>query len=151
MLKRMPLTPVVVGLVVLLAVVVGACDTAGSSPGDTPEPTTSTGLDSTDWVISTIGGRALLETPVAGLTFQPGGRVNGSTGCNSFMGTASIDGAALAFGPLATTKRGCEPPLMDQEQLVLDALAGVSGWAVDGDGRLHLTGSTELVLAPATR
>jgi hypothetical protein len=35
---------------------------------------------------------------------------------------------------------------MAQETAVLEALAGVSGWEIDGEGRLHLTGGTELVL-----
>jgi heat shock protein HslJ len=142
-------TPLVVALVVLLAVVATACDTAGSSPGGTPEPTASAGLDGTAWTIESIGGTTLDDASPALLTFEPGGRVSGSTGCNSLMGEASIDGPSLAFGPLATTRRGCEQPLMAQETAVLEALAGVSGWTVEADGRLHLTGATELVLAPA--
>jgi heat shock protein HslJ len=65
------------------------------------------------------------------------------------MGEVSVDGASLTFGPLATTRMACEGALQEQERAVLDALAGVTGWALDADGRLHLTGPTELVLAPA--
>jgi heat shock protein HslJ len=43
----------------------------------------------------------------------------------------------------------CEQSLMTQETAVLDALAAVSGWEIDSDGRLHLTGGTELVLQPS--
>ena len=64
-------------------------------------------------------------------------------------GTYATDGAALTFGPMATTRMACEESLMTQETAVLEALAGVSGWEIDADGRLHLTGGTELVLQPS--
>ena len=32
---------------------------------------------------------------------------------------------------------------------MLEALAGVSGWEIDADGLLHLTGGAELVLQPS--
>ena len=38
---------------------------------------------------------------------------------------------------------------MVQEAAVLEALAGVSGWEIDADGMLHLTGGTELVFQPS--
>ena len=64
-------------------------------------------------------------------------------------GTYAVDGAALTFGPLATTRMACEENLMAQEAAVLEALAGVSGWEIDADGLLHLTGGTELVFQPS--
>ena len=149
MLKRARLMPFLVGLAFVLPVALAACDAAGTSPqGDTPEPAASAGLDSSAWTIVSVGPVTLAPDAGASLSVEPGGRVSGETGCNRYTGDVSVDGAALTFGPLATTRMACEPPLMDQERAVLDALAGVTGWAVEADGRLHLTGTTELVLAP---
>ena len=83
------------------------------------------------------------------LMFGADGNASGSTGCNSLSGTYATDGTALTFGPLATTRMACEESLMAQEAAVLEALAAVSGWEIDADGRLHLTGGTELVLQPS--
>jgi len=148
--KPWPARSLAVGLVVL-ALSASACDATGSAASGSPEPTPPTDLSGTNWVLVSVGGANVAESPPAGLAFETGARVSGSTGCNSFGGTFSIDGSSLAFGPLATTKRGCERPLMDQERAVLDGLAGAAGWAVDDAGRLHLTGATELVFAPVAR
>jgi heat shock protein HslJ len=147
MVKRVPVMPFVVGLATLLVVVLAACDAVGASPeGETPEPIGSAGLESSTWAIQSIGAITLGPDAGATLSVEPGGRVSGETGCNRYTGEVSVDGAALTFGPLATTRMACEPPRMEQERAVLDALAGVTGWSVDEGGRLHLTGATELVL-----
>ena len=137
-----------IGLVVAVALSMLACDANGSSPGTTPEMTAAADLAGTSWTIVSVGGVPAAAAAPATLVFDAGRRVTGSTGCNSLNGAYSVDGPSLAFGPLATTRRACEPPLMEQETAVLDALAGVAGWEVDDEGRLHLTGAAELVLAP---
>ena len=42
------------------------------------------------------------------IQFQSDGKVIGSGGCNNFDGTYKQDGAALTFGPIRSTKRGCK-------------------------------------------
>ena len=147
-------SPPFVGLLAAVAIAVGinACDSAGTSPANaTPEPTAPAGLDASSWTIAAIGGATLPPGRPATLTLEPGGRVSGETGCNRFTGTVSVDGPAVTFGPLGTTRMACEPPLVEQEAAVLDALAGVTGWFVEADGTLHLSGTTELVLTPGVR
>jgi heat shock protein HslJ len=134
---------VLAGLTIL---VVAACDSTGSGTNTTPEPTAAADLAGTSWTLVSVGGNPVVEVSGAGLTFDEGGNVSGSTGCNQVNGAYAVDGAALTFGPLATTRMACEDNLMAQETAVLEALAGVSGWEIDGEGRLHLTGGTELVL-----
>ncbi len=148
--KRAPVTPYLAVIAMLFAVALAGCDAAGASPeGTTPEPVASAGLESSAWTIQSIGPLTLPPDAGATLSVEPGGRVSGETGCNRYMGEVSVDGASLTFGPLATTRMACEGALQEQERAVLDALAGVTGWALDADGRLYLTGPTELVLAPA--
>jgi heat shock protein HslJ len=137
---------VLAGLAIL---VVAACDSTGSGANTTPEPTSPADLAGTAWTLVTIGGAPVDEASGPHLTFGADGNMTGSTGCNSMSGSYATDGAALTFGPMSTTRMACEESLMTQETAVLEALAGVSGWEIDADGRLHLTGGTELVLRPS--
>ena len=61
------------------------------------------------------------------------GKVAGSAGCNRFHGTYSTEGNTLKLGPLATTRRACEEPLMTQEREFLAALASAISWSIDGN------------------
>jgi len=135
---------VLAGLAIL---VVAACDSTGSGANTTPEPTSPADLAGTAWTLVSIGDTPAIEGAGARLSFDSGGNVSGSTGCNSISGSYALDGSALTFGPLATTRMACEDALMVQEVAVLEALSGVSGWGVDAYEMLHLTGDTELVFA----
>jgi heat shock protein HslJ len=66
------------------------------------------------------------------LSFKDG-QVAGSGGCNNFHGTYATEGSKLQVGPLATTRRACEEPLMTQEQQFLAALASAVTWSIDGN------------------
>jgi heat shock protein HslJ len=146
----MPTIPVSIRVLAGLAIlVVAACDSTGSGSNATPEPTSAADLAGTSWTLVSIGAVPVVEGSGPHLTFDADGNASGSTGCNSMSGTYATDGAAVTFGPLATTRMACEANLMNQETAVLQALAGVSGWEIDGDGLLHLTGETELVLQPS--
>ena len=65
--------------------------------------------------------------------FAEDGTVAGSGGCNTFNGTYTVDGAGIAFGPIASTKMACEQPAMDQETTFFAALAASSTYAISGD------------------
>jgi heat shock protein HslJ len=137
---------VLAGLTIL---VVAACDSTGSNSNATPEPTSAVDLAGTSWTLVSIGGSPVVEASGPHIAFGVDGNASGSTGCNSFSGTYAVDGAAVTFGQLATTRMACQEDLMAQETAVLEALAGITGWEIDADGLLHLTGGTELVLQPS--
>ncbi len=59
------------------------------------------------------------------------GRFAGSSGCNQLNGVYERDGEAITFGQVAATKMMCAE-LMAQEQLLLTALARVTGWRLIG-------------------
>jgi heat shock protein HslJ len=61
------------------------------------------------------------------------GKVSGSAGCNNFHGTYATEGSKLQLGPLGTTRRACEEPLMTQEREFLAALASATTWSIDGN------------------
>ena len=48
--------------------------------------------------------------------------VSGSSGCNTYTGGYKLDGLDVTIGPLASTQKACEQPLMDQEAAFLKAL-----------------------------
>lgn len=87
-----------------------------------------------------LGGVAsLVEGTVVTAEFGADGRVAGSGGCNQFNGAYTLDGAALAIGPIAATRRACLAPegVGEQEAAYLAALARVATWSFQ-DGRLRL-------------
>ena len=100
------------------------------------------------------GALELLASEERGITiaFMDEGRVGGSSGCNQYTGSYSIQGGhSLSFGPLAGTRRLCPPPLMELEQLTLQTLQAVRGVYVRDGTRLELYGEDEELLATFTR
>lgn len=91
-------------------------------------------LTGTTWRVEMLGPEAAVITAASktALRIDPDGHVSGSTGCNSFSGQATIDGSALTFSPLATTRRACDPPVMETETAILHALEDTRTWAMDG-------------------
>lgn len=144
----MPKFPVAVGVLAGLAILVGsACDATGATDGTTPEPTTTIDLAGTAWTLVSVGANAPVEGADAWLAFGANGEITGSTGCNNLIGSYAVDGTALSFSTMGTTRMACPgDDLMAQDASVPQALENVTGWEVDADGRLHLTGATELVL-----
>jgi putative lipoprotein len=59
-------------------------------------------------------------------------QVNGYSGCNQFMGSVTVSGDGLAFGPIAGTRRMCEGT-MDQEMAFLQALENAHRFAISGE------------------
>jgi putative lipoprotein len=112
-------------------------------------PVPDRALGETYWKLTRLG-----ETPVqaaanqreASLVVHPGkGQVSGSGGCNRFSGSCNVDGSALTFGNLASTRMACAEG-MDQESAFLAALGKVRSWRVSGD-RLELLDAGGVSLA----
>lgn len=83
------------------------------------------------------------------VTFGEDGRVSGTTGCNTLMGTYNVMDGQLTFGPLATTRRACpDETLGAQEQTFLKDLSEVASYAVAGSMlKLTTASGKELELA----
>ncbi|WP_172331954.1 YbaY family lipoprotein [Mangrovicoccus sp. HB161399] len=103
------------------------------------------------WLAEDIGGGGVVDRVRTVLELGPDGRVSGSGGCNAISGQAELSGAALSFGPLATTRKLCPPAVMDQEAKFLAALGGTRSWKIDPDRRklilLDATGRTVAAFA----
>ena len=99
------------------------------------------------WDVSAFNdgqGAMTLALPGSHLTasFEPGDVVAGHSGCNDFFGTYTVIAAAMAIGPLASTRLACASTDLDaQEQAYLAALQAAATWRLDA-GTLVLTDST---------
>jgi heat shock protein HslJ len=110
-------------------------------------------LESAEWLLTQVRTEAGLTQVIDGAgpsvwRFSDG-RVSGSAGCNRLMGGYRLDGDALSFEPnLAGTMMACPPPLMAQEQAVIEALGAVVGFESKAAGPTPTPAST-LVLTDA--
>lgn len=108
-----------------------ACADGGKATAPSPVPPPDELVDGT-WRAKEIAG----ENVTAGqpsLRFTQDGRAEGSGGCNSFAGPVSINGDAMTFGRLASTRKACLPALLDQEQRLFIALAGTRSYDLTGE------------------
>lgn len=95
------------------------------------------------WLAEDIGGNGVLDRLQTTLELTAEGRVSGSSGCNRYTGEAKVEGKAIHFGPLASTRMSCSPGAMDQETKFLAALEATRGWQADVARRtLTLTDGT---------
>ncbi len=117
----------------------GAADIVAAPEGPEASGSPSSGLVG-GWDLAEMGPTADFAHLLPTIEFRADGTVSGFAGCNTFHGTYSSDGASLTLGPLATTKIGCPRPASAVEAEYLEALSGVTGWAIEPDGRLRLDG-----------
>ncbi|ADE55526.1 YbaY family lipoprotein [Coraliomargarita akajimensis] len=115
-----------------LSIVLKATGNKRSLPAQKPDAS----LTETYWKLVTIQGRQV-EMGAGGKELQmtlraAGDRVTGFSGCNHFHGGYTVDGQALAFGPLASTAMACASG-MEQEQAFQTALRSIERYVIQGD------------------
>lgn len=117
-----------------VASVLAGCSTTGSG-------SKTNAVTGTMWYISKIGTTQLTKasaTEVPHLQFTTE-NVSGFTGCNRLSGAVTIDGPALTFGPMASTKMMCEQAPL--ENRILKALSAVRSYTINATS-LYLLGAT---------
>ncbi|MGB5734377.1 MAG: META domain-containing protein [Thiohalocapsa sp.] len=120
----------------LMAVSLGVGSAAENGPGG------MAGLEGIDWQLVQFRSGDVMQdvlesNQVAVLRFADG-RLSGSAGCNRLMGAYQGDGNLLSFEPnIAATMMACPPPLMAQEQAVVDALGQAASFRIEGH-TLHI-------------
>jgi heat shock protein HslJ len=109
---------------------------AEAAPPPVPAPKPDRAPVNTYWKLTRLGAEAAVtpdgRTEPHLVLRTDGHTVDGSGGCNRLGGTYRLEGAALSFGPLATTKMMCADAI-EQERRFLAVLATVRGWRVAGD------------------
>ena len=71
------------------------------------------------------------------------------TPCNDMGATVEYSPTTLTVGPVIATEMACDAPLMEQDQLIADVLAGNPTWQV-ADGILTLTSGRTAITADST-
>jgi heat shock protein HslJ len=108
------------------------------------------------WLVTGIAdaqGILVPTVPGADATaeFLAGGLVSGSTGCNQFTATYTVDGASIDIGGVATTRTACrDAAVAAQESAYTAALEAASGWRITPDGGLELVAGDATVLVAFT-
>lgn len=74
-----------------------------------------------------------------------GTEVSGRAACNSYFGTASVDGSAISFSELGQTAMGCEPEVMAAETAFLTVLGLVESFDYAEDGLVLSSPEGDLV------
>jgi heat shock protein HslJ len=98
---------------------------------ETNQPTTT--LPGSSWQVTTFGGQTPLTDHPVTFEFDTEGNIAGDASCNRFGGSCKIEGDKIEVGPLRSTRRACEPDIMQQEHKFLALLGAVTGWAMDGE------------------
>lgn len=112
-----------------------ACGGGGSSAGGDPQSLIDTAYSITS--ITVDGAEREVLGPVE-IAFTAG-TISVATPCNGMSGPVTYSETTLTAGPLAQTMMACEPELMEQDQVIADALAATPTWSVSGE-TLTLTG-----------
>jgi heat shock protein HslJ len=149
-------------VVALLAVSSAACartpstEGSGSQASGTPPatPTTPTAgasaeLRDTRWLLTTLGDKAITATDTGRAAHfilrGDSKQVSGSGGCNRLFGVYELNGDALRFSGIGSTKMACQDG-MDTETAFLPALLRVAKYRIEGQ-QLELSDSTGAVIA----
>ena len=101
---------------------------------------TSFTLPGSAWKVITFAGQTPLADHPITFEFDNEGNVAGDGSCNRFGGACQIEGDKIEVGPLRSTRRACEPDIMQQEHKFLALLGAATAWSIEGD-ELVLTGS----------
>lgn len=122
---------------------------AEATPG-TAQPSGDPALSGTAWRLVELGGATPLEGVDVTLELDGNGGVSGNASCNTYRGSATLDGDRLSLGPLATTRMSCDPERMDQESRYLAALTSPLQVELRGD-TLRLRGDSPDVVLTFSR
>ena len=79
--------------------------------GAAADPATPTGK----WLAEDIDGGGVIDRLQTTLEIRDDGIVNGMGGCNRYAGSATINGNAIKFLPMASTRMACSAAVMRQE------------------------------------
>lgn len=102
-------------------------------------------LQNTYWKLVALQGQpaAMLDPQEREVSITLGSdkrQVQGFTGCNSLGGSYTLNGAALKFNQLASTRRMCAHAANTLEREVLGALKATTSYRIDGEQLMLLGG-----------
>lgn len=143
--------------VALIALTIMSCNTskqAGSAVNDDNsklmENTENQSVEDVKWVISTLEGKDMSTINNHGKAIyftlnSKDNRVNGYSGCNTFMGTYKLEGTKISFSQMASTRMAC-PDSDINESEILSVFETADNFTI-ADGRLSLNKARRASLA----
>ena len=132
----------------LIVLALAACTSSPGASIAAPSTAAAT-LPGTVWTVISVGGTFVDATNPPTMDFAADGTLSGTTGCNQFNGTYTVDGSKLTVSPLRMTLMLCEGPIGDGEALFSPAIQGATSWAIDADGNLLLSGAGDILAKPS--
>ena len=90
-------------------------------------------LPGSAWQVTTFAGQPPLADHPITFEFDNEGNIAGDGSCNRFGGSCKIEGDKIEVGPLRSTRRACEPDIMQQEHKFLALLSAAATWVMDGE------------------
>ena len=118
-----------------------ACGGGGSSAGGNPQPLVDTAYSVTSITVDGTAREVLGPVEIA----FTADNISVATPCNGMSGPVTYSETTLTAGPLAQTMMACEPELMEQDQVIADALAATPTWSLSGE-TLTLTGGGTVIV-----
>lgn len=98
------------------------------------------------WMVTNLDGNAPLPDHPITFAVNAEGQIEGNASCNRFGGTGEFGETTVKIGPLRTTRRFCEPDIMEQEQKFLALLQAATHWDIE-DSTLTLFSPEGQILA----
>jgi heat shock protein HslJ len=97
-----------------------------------------------NWKLQSLFTRDVNSEVPLTLEFMEDGTVKGFGGCNNFSGKYTLDGEAITFGPMISTKKACGPAMGEQEYTFLTFLAQINRLKI-ADDNLELYSDQQIV------
>ena len=125
-------------LLVVLIFLSGCTVLPGNSQSD---------LSGTGWTLINFEGISLLENTAMTAFFEDG-NVTGSTSCNHYFGSYTIQGKQIQIEGLGWTEMACMNPegIMDQEFQIMNLLSQADRYSIQGDTLQVNTENGELLI-----
>lgn len=133
----------ILGMVGLVTACAGVPMTTGTTPANNPIAK----LQSGEWTVQSINGKAVTTQLSPTLNFGPTFQLTGHTSCNSYFAGYLLSGSSIILKQAGATRMACEPAVMEQEQRFLAQLSQTQIWAIDASGTLTLTGPSGSIVA----
>jgi len=104
-------------------------------------------LENTQWQLVSYGDTMVLENTDLTLEFRADGELGGNSGCNTFGSTYTLDGSAIRFSEIVSTRMAClDDASAAQEQAYLEALTSAASISLRGDELVMTYGPDQVLV-----